>query len=477
MNKRGQKYVNPERQSLSDQKEKLREAKKIWNKSIKEFIPELIKFKQLMNGRTESKERVRLYEPFPEDSISKLDALTDSFKQKTESATQIISFQNSYSENYNKFYSLLEQKRKNKLQGGNVSPSDAAKAANTLSSSQINKYSKFDEYALLAEGIHPLSLGWETVKSFFNEGVGNSRRISLMRQIYDIDQKCSEIQNNILNARTPQDLDKSKMQVFSNIKVLRSIKYSLELLARKQQTPDAFENEATPDNIENLDAGVQKNNVLKIQKDLEKSSFYEMYPSPDTPIPPQFYEKRAELSRLIRDALKNTTGRRSSEIIQKYEELIKTCFPKGDHKTFSSYEEFKGKRAKVHEKYNGLIRLAQEEGYDPITRKIKNFFARIGLKAKVFFKIKGNLEYCASEMQEVRRNNNEIIINLKNNDADYNQINTLVESSINTLSNIKEELDSARDIIDSEGVDEKQFKSITDSVEKSWLKNLIRKKK
>ena len=122
--------------------------------------------------------------------------------------------------------------------------------------------------------------------------------------------------------------------------------------------------------------------------------------------------------------------------------------------------------------------MAQEEGYDPITRKIKNFFARIGLKAKVFFKIKGNLEYCASEMQEVRRNNNEIITNLKNSDADYNQINILIESNINTLNNIKEELDSARDIIDSERVDEKQFGSITNSVNRSRLRNLlIRKKK
>jgi hypothetical protein len=474
MNKRGQKYINPERQNLSDQKEKLREAKKFWNKSIKNFIPELIKFKQLMNGRAESKERIRLYEPFPEDSLSKLDALTDSFKQKAESAAQIISFQNSYSENYNKFYSSLEQSRKDKLQSKSVSSSGAIKAANSLSSSQINKYSKFEEYALIAEGIHPLSLGWETVKSFFGGGVGNSRRISLMRQIYDIDQKCSEIQNNILNARTPQDLEKTKMQVFSNIKVLRSIKYSLELV-QKKQTPDAFENEASPDNIANLDAGVQGNNLLKIQKDLEKSSFYEMYP-PNKEIPPQFYEKRAELNRFIQDPLKNITGRKVSEIIQKYEELIKICFPKGDHKTFSSYEELKGRRAKVHEKYNGLIKLAQEEGYDPITRKIKNFFARIGLKAKVFFKIKGNLEYCASEMQEVRRNNNEIITNLKNSDADYNQINILIESNINTLNNIKEELDSARDIIDSERVDEKQFRSITNSVNRSGLKSLLIRK-
>jgi hypothetical protein len=477
MNKRGQKYINPERQNLSDQKEKLREAKKIWNKSIKNFIPELIKFKQLMNGRAESKERIRLYEPFPEDSLSKLDALTDSFKQKAESAAQIISFQNSYSENYNKFYSSLEQSRKDKLQSKSVSSSGAIKAANSLSSSQINKYSKFEEYALIAEGIHPLSLGWETVKSFFNGGVGNSRRISLMRQIYDIDQKCSEIQNNILNARTPQDLEQAKMQVFSNIKVLRSIKYSLELLVQKKQTPDAFENQASPGNIANLDAGVQRNNLLKIQKDLEKLTFYEVDP-PNKELPPQFHEKRVELNRLILDSLKNITERNVSQIIQKYEELIEICFPKRDHKTFSSYKEFKGRRAKVHEKYNGLIKLAQEEGYDPITRKIKNFFARIGLKAKVFFKIKGNLEYCASEMQEVRRNNNEIITNLKNSDADYNQINILIESNINTLNNIKEELDSARDIIGSERVDENQFRSITNSVNKSWLRGLlIRKKK
>lgn len=235
MKKNAQKYVNPERQALSEQKEKLRESKKNWNKSVKDFIPELIKFKKLINGHVEGKDRIRLYEEFPEDSLSRLENLIEDFNQKTHGATNIINYQNAYSKNYNKFYSELEQKRKNKLNNNRpsndvVPNKETAKAANIDLLNKINKYSEFEEYALLAEAsVSAFQMGLLNLKDKWPFLEKKEKiKIKSIQRLYKLDRKFSNFENEIL--KSPKQLSHKDLKpLFIDIlSETESVKFLIE---------------------------------------------------------------------------------------------------------------------------------------------------------------------------------------------------------------------------------------------------------
>ena len=156
------KYVNPERQKLSENKEKLRTAKKVWNSNVKDFISELIELKQLINGRPKSGDKIRLYQPLPEEALDKISNIERNLSEKTNQAKSIFDFQKGYSEQYNQFYGELEKKR------------------------QENKKASDNDYNLVAEGISPLSLKWQQFKSFFSpKDSDDSHRMTLLNQLYN----------------------------------------------------------------------------------------------------------------------------------------------------------------------------------------------------------------------------------------------------------------------------------------------------
>lgn len=122
MDKFAQKYKNPEKERLSQFKEKLFKDKKEWNKSIglfqKElslFQKELRKAKNLINGRIEGKEKLKLHQPLPEESLSILDSLKEKsspgLASQLELGKEIVKGQYLYSKQYSDFYSALEKKR------------------------------------------------------------------------------------------------------------------------------------------------------------------------------------------------------------------------------------------------------------------------------------------------------------------------------------------------------------------------------
>lgn len=122
MDKLAQKYKNPERERISQLKEKLFSDKKEWNHSIGNFQKQLSLFqkelrrvKNLINGRVDGKEKLKLHQPLPEDSLSALDALKEKappgLASQLEGGKEIVKEQYLYSKEYNNFYSGLEQKR------------------------------------------------------------------------------------------------------------------------------------------------------------------------------------------------------------------------------------------------------------------------------------------------------------------------------------------------------------------------------
>jgi len=122
MDKFAQKYKNPERERLSQIKENLFKEKKEWNRSVGAFQKELSLFqkelkrvKNLINGRADGKEKIKLHQPLPEETIAFLDSLKEksspALSSKLELGKEIVKNQYLYSQEYNNFYSGLEQKR------------------------------------------------------------------------------------------------------------------------------------------------------------------------------------------------------------------------------------------------------------------------------------------------------------------------------------------------------------------------------
>jgi uncharacterized protein YoxC len=453
MNKLGQNANpgNPDKQALSNEKDKLVQSKKEWNKQVKEFIPELIKFKQLINGRVAGKKKMRLYESFSEEHISQLNNLNKKFDERMDFAGKIIHHQNEYSQKYNK-----------------------------------NKKSNYQDYNLVSEGVHPINLWYQSAKSFFGDNE-ESKRVSLLRQFFDIDQKCSEGQNLILSARNTSDLEKARLNIFNNINVLKSIKYSLSIQKERlnklnlgeqgEQVEQPGQNQ-THENKPHQNLFSQKQQTIaKILEDRDFIYFYEVNPgSADKSLPNDFLQKRNLLLKFLFNIPKNPSDKFVDRLSNTYDQLIEAAFPDKKFKSFKEYADFnkKSKESLARKnKYDNLIKYAEDRPYDSIGGKIKKFLSKIGLKFKVFFKIKGNLESSYSDLEQVRQSNNEIISDLNTKNYDVNFLINKIDENIKTLSEVRDELESCRDIINEEGVKAEQLQAISNSVEKSFFKKML----
>lgn len=84
--------------------ESLREQKSKWNKSVSEFIDDLINFKKFVNGTISkfSPEKARIHNPLPDKVHSLLSLLTMDFKDLAQEGHGIVSKQLEYSKNRKK---------------------------------------------------------------------------------------------------------------------------------------------------------------------------------------------------------------------------------------------------------------------------------------------------------------------------------------------------------------------------------------
>lgn len=86
--------------SLDPIQQKLRDAKKDWNKKVSQFIDDLIHYKKLVNGQPNKffKERSNIKNPIPADPNAILGSLLSDFQEIAQVGQAIISQQTQYSE-------------------------------------------------------------------------------------------------------------------------------------------------------------------------------------------------------------------------------------------------------------------------------------------------------------------------------------------------------------------------------------------
>lgn len=189
MNKTAQQYKNPAKKELTEQKQKLVDAKRHWNGKYKEFQGNLKLFKNLLNGRIEGKERLKLYESLPEDSVSKIEELAKQFEHLATLSKHIVPAQSFYSKKYNDFYTELNAKRKE-----NQIKQEGKKAS-------VDK-----DYNLVSEGISPWTLKLKNLKNIF-PWLDRKTKIQtqVLNNLFNLDQQYSQLEESILNVSKDSD--------------------------------------------------------------------------------------------------------------------------------------------------------------------------------------------------------------------------------------------------------------------------------
>ena len=504
MNKSAQKYKNQERQALSDQKDVLFKYKKEWNASsknflsqMKEFNSELIEFKKLFNGRVEGGEKIKLYQPLPESVYSKLNHLSESLDQKAylfsqiaDQASRIMNYQFDYSKKYNSFYSSLEEKRK----------------------ANLAKPASYQDYNLISEGISPMGITWESIKSFFGDKK-DSIRISLLKQFFNIDQKVSLLQKEILDARSYQDVAKAKAKLIYLSSVLRSLYHTLSFLSSRQKREevglDEFETAskskittkpeptaATPIAIEE-----KKLSAVPIPEIDIRSENKKICESISAEIPAILFcsswlegevnqaavnrirqTHLPKLAELIEIANRNNFNQtQTGHVLTEYRFIVNNLLPNKNIYP-NDFNNFKNLMKRIQSKvassnYAKIIKYANDNPYDPTLMRLKKLLSKFGLKFKVFFEIKGNLEQLSNGCDQLRKNLSFIINSLQRPDVNYQELAVEVKDANNIVNDLTDFATSTQGILkeDVSQDDMSAISKIEDAVGKSRMRSLIGK--
>jgi hypothetical protein len=139
--------------SMDPVQQKLRQAKKQWNKDVSAFIDDLIHYKKLVNGQPNKffKEKSSIKDPIPADPTTILGTLANDFQELSQRGSAIIAAQTEYSKT---------RRKKQPKKPTQVGPSPSmpitpeAPAAPDLS----KQLAAFEvKYGLIAEGSNPVS--------------------------------------------------------------------------------------------------------------------------------------------------------------------------------------------------------------------------------------------------------------------------------------------------------------------------------
>jgi hypothetical protein len=139
--------------SMDPVQQKLRLAKKQWNKDVSAFIDNLIHYKWLTNGRPNKfyKEKSNIKDPIPADPVTILGTLANDFQELAQRGNAIIAQQIEYSK--------TRRKSQPKSAPTDAVPTPATPAAPTPTpdlSQQLTAYLE-DKYHLVAEGSNPIT--------------------------------------------------------------------------------------------------------------------------------------------------------------------------------------------------------------------------------------------------------------------------------------------------------------------------------
>lgn len=205
-------FKDPVRQKLEDDKSLLAQHKKDWNNKIKSFNQELKKLKNELHGNVEGKERIHLNEKLPEDLPGKILQLADYFNQQAQKAEKIVNFQSEIANRSSEFFGALEEKRK-KIKARQEGKAEAALE---------------DDYNLVAEGIHPLSLQWQKAKGIFGNQEQKSKAKALDR-LYRLDRLFSKAEELTLAISSEEDFKKLEPIIINILSLTNSVKKNIEL--------------------------------------------------------------------------------------------------------------------------------------------------------------------------------------------------------------------------------------------------------
>jgi hypothetical protein len=151
-----------DKQSMDPIQQKLRAAKKQWNKDVSAFIDDLIHYKKLTNGQPNKffKERSSIKDPIPADPATILGTLANDFQELSQRGSAIVAAQADYS----------KTRRKKQLKAPVSGPSSTPVAETPASPDLGKQLAAFEmKYGLVAEGSSPVS---RFFTKLLNPGIG-----------------------------------------------------------------------------------------------------------------------------------------------------------------------------------------------------------------------------------------------------------------------------------------------------------------
>lgn len=136
--------------SMDPAQQKLRQAKKQWNKDVSAFIDNLIHYKKLVNGQPNKffKERSSIKEPIPADPATILGSLANDFQELSQRGNAIIAAQIEYSRT---------RRKKQPKKPGTIAPTPVEPEVPTAPDLS-KQLAAFDlKYGLVSEASSPVS--------------------------------------------------------------------------------------------------------------------------------------------------------------------------------------------------------------------------------------------------------------------------------------------------------------------------------
>lgn len=176
--------------SMDPVQQKLRLAKKQWNKEVSAFIDDLIHYKKLVNGQPNKffKERSAIKDPIPADPATILGTLANDFQELSQRGNAIIAAQMEYSKTRRK-------KQPKKPESAGLAPSNPG-APETPSSPDLSKQlASFDiKYGLIAEGSNPIS---RFFTKLLNPGIGFGEAARIRKYRMSLLNLCAKMHNDL----------------------------------------------------------------------------------------------------------------------------------------------------------------------------------------------------------------------------------------------------------------------------------------
>lgn len=173
--------------SMDPVQQKLRLAKKQWNKEVSAFIDDLIHYKKLVNGQPNKffKERSAIKDPIPADPATILGSLANDFQELSQRGNAIIAAQMEYSKTRRK-------KQPKKPESAGISPSAPEVAVAPDLSKQL---AAFDlKYGLVSEASSPVSRFFTRI---LNPGFGFGEAARIRKYRMSLLSLCAKMHNDL----------------------------------------------------------------------------------------------------------------------------------------------------------------------------------------------------------------------------------------------------------------------------------------